>query len=201
METATIAHFGTAIATAVLVGVGIWGISATRNSLELSERAWISTTGASLRVDPNANQPTPLQKNQPIHFAISFINSGRQPALDINWRIKNASIDSFNYHLSSMDEIVVPHNTSCSGLAIEKGRFTMTPGLLSTLEFDTAHGDPQFYADDRIVDGSKFYVVLGCLAYTTFEAARHSGFCYVFENVPAENRRVFVTCASGFDTD
>ena len=55
------------------------------------------------------------------------------------------------------------------------------PGFIANITFDTAHGDPQLYADDRIINGSKFYVVLGCIAYMTFNAIHRSGFCYVLE--------------------
>jgi hypothetical protein len=195
MESATLAHFCTAAATAVLVGVGVWGISATKNSLELSERAWVTATGAEL------HPLFPFEKNKAIHFTVSFVNSGRQPALDLNWRIRNTGIDSFDNNNVSMDTIDVPRNTSCVGLTTEKGRATLTPGTNYGIIFDSIHAEPPVYINDRIIDGSKFYVALGCLAYTTFEFLHHSGFCYVLTSSPTEQRKVFEACASGFDAD
>jgi hypothetical protein len=100
-----------------------------------------------------------------------------------------------------MDTIVVPPNTTCSGLDIIKGTVPTTPSSLTAHTFDTVHGEPPFYIDDRIINGSKFYVALGCVAHTTFETTHRTGFCYLLEWTPAENRRVFSACARRFDVD
>ena len=67
-----IATLVSAIATALLVAVGIWGVSETKKTLELSERAWVSFTSAQLT--------QPLQKDDAVHFSVNMTNSGREPA-------------------------------------------------------------------------------------------------------------------------
>jgi|GEM_PF-4801898 len=205
------ANIWNAVATVFLVIVGIWGIIVTKRALELNERAWIAPLTAQLTTAP--------ENGSPLHFIIAFINSGRQPARDVTFAIQNAAIDSFDPLKSDMYDIVVPPNTSCANLVSGKGRVIIPPvstGGAFSNQFDTIRGSPPFYADDRILNGSKFYVVRGCVAYNTYETIHRTAYCYVlqaltqFQNPPqgqvppnVANGRAFVfaTCAGGFDAD
>src|ERR1700730_12377886 len=77
-----------ALATLFLGGVGIWGVLETRHALELTQRAWVNPLCAQL--------VRPLEKAKSIHFAVLTMNSGREPARDVNIHLKNTVIDSFN---------------------------------------------------------------------------------------------------------
>lgn len=53
----------------------------------------------------------------------------------------------------------------------------MLPNSTGFQIFDSIHGDPPINADDKILNGDKFYVVMGCIVYTTFESTQRSQFC------------------------
>lgn len=166
-----------AVATALLVAVGIWGVCETKKTLELSERAWVSFTAAQLT--------QPLQADEAIHFGVNLTNSGREPAAGLVFAIQNSVIDAYDARFTSMDEVSVPPNTACANLNPINGRFILAPNGATTWNLDTLHGDPQLRVDERITDGSKYYVVNGCVAYETFGGPHRSSFCYVLARAPA----------------
>lgn len=193
-----IATIALVIATAGVVGVGIWGVIVTKNALELSERAWI----AAINAVPSAS----LEKDKGIHFAIWAINTGREPATDVNYKILNSTIDSYNPEFTEMNTVEVPKNIACVGLNPQKGRAVLPPTQVGNplqLNLDSSTGDPPFRVDDRVTNGVKFYVVRGCVAYNTFEKVRRTAFCYVMESRLINNTRVFNfnPCATGFDVE
>jgi hypothetical protein len=191
-------HLANAVATAVLVAVGIWGVLETKNALELSQRAWVSPIGGRLTA--------PLQKDRAVHFAVFFLNTGREPAVDVASRIQNSTIDAYDPQTTDIRTIKVPDNTSCSNLSTEKGSVLIAPspqGTATILIFDSIHGDPPLYVDDKIVNGTKFYVLRGCLVYKTYEKVHHSSFCYIAAPIPGTNwdQTPFANCATGFEAD
>jgi hypothetical protein len=131
-----------------------------------------------------ARLASPLEKDKPIQFRITFLNTGREAGRDINIQIANSTIDGYNPFTTSMKYIKVPDNTTCEGLSPVKGGGYFPPSLTGAVDdykLDSFYGEPPFSADDKIVDGDKFYLVRGCVAYVTFGSVHHSSFCYVLE--------------------
>lgn len=193
------------IVTAGLVAVGIWGVCETKNVLELSERAWVSPIGMALMSNPEIAKP--------IRFQLGMVNSGHEPGIDANLAFRNSTIDSYDPTIVDMRNVEVPANNSCEGLATIKGRLALPPSLNGATFahiFDSGHATPELFADERIVNGSKFYVVLGCIAYITFDKTRYSSFCYVLasqianteadKTKPPKMERIYVfqNCITGF---
>jgi hypothetical protein len=195
----------TAIATIFLVFVGGWGVHKTDEALELSQRAWLSAIGAGLL--------GPLEKNSSIHFQVNIMNSGKEPAHNVTFAIKGYTIAAYDTNLVTMDDIIVPGTSDCSGLVPKSGKAPIAPNLFFSEFFDSAHSEPVVLVDDSIVDHSKYYALRGCIAYETFGRIRHSAFCYILafqsvrdaENNAAPNVGVrqpaFSSCGAGFDAD
>ena len=55
---------------------------------------------------------------------------------------------------------------------------------------DSSYGDPPFLVDNRVLNGEKFYVVRGCIAYVTYDVPRRATFCYILISGPAANTAV-----------
>ncbi len=170
-------RYSVAAATLLLVIVGIWGVFETKGALEATQRAWITPIGANLLQQ--------LQLDQGIRFAVLFINPGREPAIDIGFKIKSDLIDKYNTQFTSIDDVTVPENTSCDGLSTIKGRAIMSPSGGSLIavgwNFDSRHSERPFLVDDEILNGRKFYVVSGCAAYNTYSKPHKTSFCYILE--------------------
>jgi hypothetical protein len=171
------AHFSVAAATFFLVGVGVWGVIATKSALEATQRAWVSPLGAQVSVRPEVNRG--------IHFAINLTNTGREPAVDLNYKVQNHIIDAYDSRFADMTNIVVPQNTACDNLHPVKGRSIVAPAVQNfpgiAWTFDSQQGDPSLLADDKIVNGIKFYVAEGCFVYDTYQAPHKTSYCYILE--------------------
>jgi hypothetical protein len=171
----TLASIGTAAASLLLVAVGVWGVCETRAALELSQRAWL------VPVDANYY---PLLKDKPIHFIVWFANTGHDAARDLNSRLLNSTIESYDAAADTAENISVPDNTACEGLLPAKGTGSIPPStsnIAGGRTFDSIHGELPLSVDDRILRGDKFYVARGCVAYTTFNSVHHSAFCYILQ--------------------
>jgi hypothetical protein len=181
----------TALATIFLVIVGIWGVTETRHALELSERAWLSPVGGQITKMP--------EKTKGIHFAVNFSNSGREPATDLNFRAQNSTIDAYEGEFTDMINIKVPENTACFNLEPARKRAVIAPNITFGFTYDSLRGEPAFIADDAIINGSKFLVINGCVAYRSLEKTHHTSFCYVVEssNATPQNQNVTIVLNAG----
>src|SRR6185437_15782839 len=163
------------IATAFLVGVGWWGIDATNDALEHSERAWIIPLGM---------QPVgTIEKEKPIKFILTIANPGKEPATQVTFSFHFYTIDAYDPIVADMNDIVVPSTESCSALAAN-GTELYGPtslGIAINKNGNSGRGTPQVIADQKLANKEKFLVVEGCIAYVTFGCLRHSSFCYVFD--------------------
>jgi hypothetical protein len=201
MDSATIAHIATAVTAGFLVGVGVWGVYETKMALRLSERAWVTPVGAIFRAEKKPPDP-PFEKDRPIHFVVNFLNSGKEPAFSVTYKITNSEIDKFDPYTTTMDSVITPENNTCKGLMPESGRPSLPPSGNAVITMDSMHAESPFTTDDNIIGGSKFYMVQGCVAYRTFGDIHRSAFCYILEYVPVPKEGPgFAVCARGFYTD
>jgi hypothetical protein len=207
-----------AIATALLVAVGIWGVLETKSALKATQRAWVSPIGAQLTAA--------LEKNKPIHFAVFLINTGREPAVDVNFQIENSTIDKYDPQYTDMINIKVPENNACNNLSTKTSQRVLAPSnqnIFIANNFDSLHGNPTLVASDDIISGNKFYAINGCIIYNTYEEPHTSRFCYILEktdvpsgetnplNIPTislpnykplmTTKSNFATCATGFSAN
>jgi hypothetical protein len=165
----------------VVVGALQWRtLEKTDETLKVQQRAWLTPIAATLL--------SPPEKDAGINFLILFTNSGREPATGVKVKIKNSTIDSYDARFTNMPDIVVPKNDACDSFESDPGRSVIPPTPIGTgvgITENSIHGEPRLVADDRIVNGAKFYVVTGCAAYSTQEKTRHSSFCYVlYSEIP-----------------
>lgn len=190
------ADFWTAIATIFLVAVGIWGVVETKHSLMLSERAWISPI--------NANLVAPIEEGKVIRFQVVFINSGKEPAINIAYSSQNGVIKAPPYE--DWSSLAVDKNTTCDGLRTIIGSGAMAPStgnIINGRGFDSGSGKDPITASKSIIDGIFHYYIRGCIAYTTFEEPHFSSFCYVLQTrFGIEWKQlVFRPCNIGFESD
>jgi hypothetical protein len=169
--------------TLFLVVVGLLQyctLEKTDDTLKIQQRAWLTPIAATLVKTP--------EKDAGISMAILFTNSGREPATGVRVQIKNSTIDSYDAKFANMPDIVVPKNDTCEGLTPDPGRTVIPPTAIGTgvaITENSIHGEPRLVADDRVVNGTKFYVVRGCAAYLTQQKTRYSSFCYIlYSEIP-----------------
>jgi hypothetical protein len=168
-----------AVATIALVIVGALGIVEGKKALELTQRAWVNPIGGKLT--------TRVRANEAIHFQIILTNSGREPAIDVAFKFLNHTIEGYDPKVIDMAYISVPENTACVGFDPKSNRTVIAPTNAGAVgwNFDSQHGEPSLLADEKIANGTKFYVVEGCAAYKTYSAKHITSFCYVMEFVEA----------------
>jgi hypothetical protein len=179
------AEFWTALATMFLALLAIVSAIIAKQTLELSERAWVSPTGAGILVPP--------EKTKGIHFTVNILNSGREPATDLHWRFLASTISGYDPEYTDMSNIKVDKNTACDNLMPETERAVAPPNVVAGWSMDTLRAEPAFVADDGILNGTKFLVINGCLAYRTFEKVHRSSFCYVLESSKPQPNKQNVT--------
>lgn len=201
----------------VIVGVLQWNtLEKTDETLRLEQRAWLEFVGAEFAVQP--------QKDAALRFRLNYVNSGRQPATSANIIFDTSEIDPFVPMLTDMRDVHVPENTTCSRVNPLQGQAVYPPTLPGTFSFvneNSINGNPKLFADDKFLDGEKFYVIEGCAAYMTQGATKHSSLCYIIhkatfdvtdlngniiaspppEAPPPPRSYIFETCAAGFYVD
>lgn len=171
-------HVINAIATAFLVGVGIWGCTETRRSLSLSERGWIAPLYAKL--------DAPLEEGKPIRFIVAFQNTGKQPVFDVAFQSDNSTIIA--PPADKWADLIVSPNNTCDHVVSKRGELAIYPsttaGGITGHAFDSATGLTQINATKSLIDGVDYYVVQGCAGYTTFDEPHRTAFCFVLQTVP-----------------
>lgn len=187
------ADVSNAIATILLVGVGIWGVVETRHALELSERAWVAVVGGVVTEQPTAGQP--------MHLAVTYANSGKEPATDLSFASDSGSITKpLNNDFTG---VAVRPNATCKGLKPTREGGTVVPGSINMRGSDSARGNNPVMLTDAIVKGDIYYYTQGCFAYHTFGRTHHSAFCYLFltdSSKPWQQTRV-TACPIGNTVD
>jgi hypothetical protein len=132
-------------------------------------------------------------RNQ-VHFWVLMANSGREPARDVNIRIKGTTIDAFNVITTSLENITIPGDTSfCEGVHPANSRLIIPPltGTGNATDLDSVYEEPPFYVDDKILRGEKYYVVRGCIVYVTYSVPRRTTFCYILISGPIPTAAFF----------
>jgi hypothetical protein len=190
----------------VIVGALQWRtLEKTDATLKLQQRAWLLPTGARIASAP--------KKNEPINFLLDLANTGREPAVSVGIKLNNRVIDGLSTKIVDLADVDVPENQTCDGLKPKSGRAIIANGI-SAITLGSDIGEPRMLADDRILNGDKFYTVLGCLAYFSQNQEHHSGFCYILVSAssqqqvaipgqvsPVNGRNFFFgTCPGGFDS-
>lgn len=159
-----------AVATLLLVIVGVVGVFYTSRTIELSERAWLNTAGVQLTRNPIAGEP--------LYYSINVANSGKEPALDI------AIVRDFAQTQPPLSRdlttIKVPENTTCDGIAPIRGSAVITPNGAMNNTNNTGTGAHQVRVDDAFLHGEVVIVIEGCVAYRTFNRVHHTAFCQAF---------------------
>jgi len=156
------------VATSLLVIVGVWGVIATGQSLQLSERAWVSVVSAQVN-------PTPA--GLPLHYHVAAVNSGKQPALDVAFSQDTGEIAVPPGN--DLNGVTLRENTTCRGLAPLKGGGIIAPGTTMFRNTDSGRGEHPVFIDKNFLNGDSMIFVQGCVAYRTFNTIHHTGYCLV----------------------
>jgi hypothetical protein len=172
---------------------GAWGVSETRKSMELSERAWASVIGAIISMPPTVGQP--------LHFNLMIPNTGKEPAVDLNYASDfGVAPTPPNDDFSSL---TVRSNKTCEGLQPQDAGGFITPGGGVQRGTDSGRGDHPVLLTDDIVQGRSLLYTQGCIAYRTFGKIHHSSYCFVFSLKPNTpwNASLVSACPNGNTTD
>lgn len=169
----------------------VWGVCATRNALELSERAWISPMPMKL-----AEQPI---LGQPLRVALVFNNTGKEPAIDVNFNNTYGVVPHPNN--GDMTRMTFPENTACKGIEPVLGGGVAAPTIAdrNTRLTDTSHSSQPVVVDEAIMNGQAWVYTQGCIVYRTFNKTHFTQYCNVFRFYPglATQETSSILCISG----
>src|SRR5262245_36873579 len=80
----------------------------TDETLRLAQRAWL--------VPVDARLTSPVKEGEGLRFHVHYINTGREPAIDIHARVISDSIAGFAIPEANMDYVSTPPNKTCDSL-------------------------------------------------------------------------------------
>jgi hypothetical protein len=141
----------------------------SRNAFIGGNRAWISPYGA---------EPSGLTGDGFLTFEVMFINGGKSPGTQLNWKIDGDTIQAPQD--KNWGGIKFHRNSECDGLQpIPEGgvAYPFVSGMdVPTRGFDSGKKFPLAAQQD----GTHMAYFRGCVAYRTMNVIGHSAFCFMF---------------------
>jgi hypothetical protein len=145
-----------------------------RDTLIAGSRAWVGPV--SVKIDG------PVEAGKPIKTITSIRNTGREPGKNFRSIFEPIFTTEDEDNKGILSQKITTSRQFCfSTPSLPFGQVIYpTVGFGSGFEFTTTFAKDTI--DDSVISGEKILVVLGCVAYDTFEITRHSSFCYFFKS-------------------
>jgi hypothetical protein len=152
---------------------------------EATERAWIGPNGAVIEGT--------LETGKPISTAVTYQNTGRQPAyLVITTLPTLVKRDAWNNGVGVGVWPIVLWQNKCMGGAIPpnpvNARVAYPTTGFSAYRLQVYSDDAtlaqsdRFLATDEFISGDEIFVFVGCFVYGTPQNTHHSAFCFFFDH-------------------
>ena len=168
--------------TAIIVAVTIvalfalgsdWIFYHQLTQLRAEQRAWLGPQSA------RSERPPILAKD--FEVAVSFQNTGREPASDVVAETTPFAVALDQASSATVDRKIKDAAEHCLALAPGSGTKVVYPGATTAGE-RTAIAVRRELIDWDFLYGVKILVVPGCYAYKSGGATRHSAFCFFYQH-------------------
>jgi hypothetical protein len=163
----------------------------SREGMILAQRAWVGPNNAAFTAEPAIGAP--------IDITVSYQNTGRQPALQFLTSADVIPTTEEEDRNGKFPQRLSLYLERCKNTNEWPGGSVAYPSTgFSTYNFSLKTKDD--FVDEAITKGDKLVVLQGCFLYRTFEAARHSYFCYFYKKGQTKIQNLNI-CTSGHYAD
>lgn len=141
------------------------------SALTLAQRAWVGPSNAALTAAPQPGKPADL--------AITYQNSGREPALNLIY-----DVDAFAMENTAItDELarIDSYRQVCRTANQPPGGSVVYPATGSFSSYNLSSTIAASNFDAQFLNGHEVLVIQGCFWYRTFKMQKHSYFCYYYD--------------------
>ncbi len=142
-----------------------------RDNMIAAERAWVGPQNASI--------DGAVEVGKPLSVNIQYTNSGRAPATDFTYLVDGFATTANDDATGKAAARVYQYLNSCqTNVAPMIGQVVFPSTGFSVYTLNTQIAADAI--DQDVVDGNKMVIVQGCFLYKSFDAFRHSYFCYYY---------------------
>jgi hypothetical protein len=161
------------------------------DNMILAERAWVGPNNAAFSADPAVGKP--------IEITIAYQNTGRQPALNFIYDANSFSDLAMFDPKGTAQQATSVYMEACKAQMQWSGGSVIYPTTgFSTYNLNTKSNDD--VVDQTITSGDKLIYVQGCFLYRTFDAPRHSYFCFFYKQGQTKIQNLNI-CPTGHYAD
>jgi hypothetical protein len=164
---------------------------AARDNLIAAERAWVGPR--------NAKIEGAIEVGKPVEVTIEYANTGHEPAQNFFSAVDTFAVtdaeDKNGASLRKMSEYFEKCKNSRNMIV---GQVVFPTSGFSTYNL-SIKSDPSFITQE-LLDGEKILVVQGCFLYESFNAFRHTYFCYFYNSKRSKTSNLSI-CAIGDSAD
>lgn len=163
----------------------------SHESMILAQRAWVGPTNGAFSAEPSIGKP--------IEIAISYQNSGRQPALNFVYLGDPFSATTAEDANGTVGHMLTLYMEGCRNAKEWQGGSVAYPSTgFSSYNLNTKTKDD--FVDEAITKGDKIVFFRGCFLYQSFDAPRHSYFCYFYKQGQTKIQNLNI-CTTGHYAD
>jgi hypothetical protein len=166
-------------------------VRVAHDNVILAERAWLGPNNAGF-----ASEPAP---NKAIEVTINYQNSGRQPALNFLYFADPFSATVEDDINGTVVSRIAQYLDNCKSQIAWPGGSVVYPSTgFSNYVLNTKTKED--FVDDPIIKKDKIVFLQGCFLYRTFDAPRHSYFCFFYKQGQTKFQNLNI-CANGHYAD
>jgi hypothetical protein len=175
------------LGTWVLAILGFISLRDARESVEISQRAWIAPMAA--------NFSGQVVLGQPADYEVLYRNTGKTPAINVNHAEASNHIPMPNLDAGEYPNI--PPNKTCLGLSPESGADILYPATEGDYRLYRQLRSDAINADLRNKKSLEY--IQGCFAYETMCRRHHSPWCFFLQPINGQpiNAWPFKNCPHG----
>jgi hypothetical protein len=153
-----------------------------------AQRAWVGPRNASVAAEPAIGKP--------IEITVEYQNSGREPALRFVYSLEPFLVTTAEETNGTLAAKILNNMNACKASNEWQGGSVIYPSGVYNLNAKTKDE----FVDEDLTKGDKLLIVEGCFGYRTYDAQRHSAFCYFYKQGTTKPQTLNI-CISGNDAD
>lgn len=160
-----------AAATKEAADAALSQVKDAENALELAQRAWVGPSNAAFAAEPQAGKP--------IDISITYQNSGREPALNFGYNLDTFVTVQSGDLTKTASARMGSYEQMCQTTSASTGGSVVYPST-GFSSYTLSDALPSSTLDARFSERHEILVIQGCFWYRTFDAQKHSYFCYFY---------------------
>lgn len=177
------ATLGVVIVSLIAAGFAAWQAwrlaDLTQNAVRDAKRATIEANRAWI-APRSVYLNRPLEMGKPVSYRLTYDNTGKSPALDINQSDRITFVSSSVFADMNQETVEAAMNTipECNVPTPASGKRAAFPFGEEEYKVIPLVVDP--LVNEDVLSGKLAVVIEGCFTYRTFDEVHHTSYCFVF---------------------